>query len=418
MSNRTLIVLSKVYPFYPEFLQNEVDAIEAHYDRVIILCCSARKQDILNQPIGSKYVVYRRNETQKPKLKYIKYALIGFTMLGRNNAYREEWNSHKGLGKKIAIAYSTGKVESELKYALKAIKDFSLEDDVVTVYSYWFTDTAIVSAMLKKEIKCRGIQALTRAHGVDLYESRNKLNFIPYRNFCMRELDYIFPCSKDGEMYLKSKFPDAKAVIKHSYLGTKESGLNPEEKSPFYRIVSCSNIVKVKRIDLIIKTLQVLESREIYDIEWVCIGGGPLLDTIKAESNTIKKIAIEFMGPTPNNEVRNYYRNNHIDLFINTSSSEGLPVSIMEAQSMGIPVMATDVGGTKEIVLEETGILLSSNPNPMEIADKIQYMMSLSEESINRIRKSARRNYLDKFNSDINYENFHANLAADWQADI
>ena len=40
----------------------------------------------------------------------------------------------------------------------------------------------------------------------------------------------------------------------------------------------------------------------------------------------------------------NYY------LFVNVSSSEGIPVSIMEASSVGIPCLATDVGGTGEII--------------------------------------------------------------------
>ncbi|MFR4320263.1 MAG: glycosyltransferase [Blautia massiliensis (ex Durand et al. 2017)] len=45
---------------------------------------------------------------------------------------------------------------------------------------------------------------------------------------------------------------------------------------------------------------------------------------------------------------------------MNVSSSEGIPVSIMEATSFGIPGIATDAGGTKEIIRDkENGVLLS-----------------------------------------------------------
>ena len=64
------------------------------------------------------------------------------------------------------------------------------------------------------------------------------------------------------------------------------------------------------------------------------------------------------MGHYPNEELLRYYGSNHVDLFINTSSTEGVPVSIMEAQSFGIPVIATDTGGVKEVVTEGTGSLL------------------------------------------------------------
>ena len=44
-----------------------------------------------------------------------------------------------------------------------------------------------------------------------------------------------------------------------------------------------------------------------------------------------------------------------VDLFLTVSANEGIPVSIMEAQSFGIPVIATDVGGISEIVNNVNG---------------------------------------------------------------
>lgn len=47
------------------------------------------------------------------------------------------------------------------------------------------------------------------------------------------------------------------------------------------------------------------------------------------------------------------------DVFVNPSYSEGLPTSVMEAASIGLPVIATDVGGTREIIADyKTGILI------------------------------------------------------------
>jgi glycosyltransferase involved in cell wall biosynthesis len=52
------------------------------------------------------------------------------------------------------------------------------------------------------------------------------------------------------------------------------------------------------------------------------------------------------------------YRNLAPDVFINVSSSEGVPVSIMEAMSFGIPAIATDAGGNREIVNSSSGFLI------------------------------------------------------------
>jgi glycosyltransferase involved in cell wall biosynthesis len=69
--------------------------------------------------------------------------------------------------------------------------------------------------------------------------------------------------------------------------------------------------------------------------------------------------------------VRDFYLTQPVDVFVNASTTEGVPVSIMEAMSFGVPVVATDVGGTGELVNSRNGALLVPNPTPAEIADAI-----------------------------------------------
>lgn len=78
-----------------------------------------------------------------------------------------------------------------------------------------------------------------------------------------------------------------------------------------------------------------------------------------------------FKGRVDNSEVQQFYSENKIDCFITTSSTEGLPVSIMEAMSYEIPIVATDVGGIRELI-DGNGVLLSSNPTIEEISDAIE----------------------------------------------
>jgi glycosyltransferase involved in cell wall biosynthesis len=68
------------------------------------------------------------------------------------------------------------------------------------------------------------------------------------------------------------------------------------------------------------------------------------------------------------------------------SESEGVPVSIMEAQSFGIPVIATNVGGTSEIVNERVGILLSDNPTRNDVCKALEEVLksNISREFIKK----------------------------------
>ena len=72
-----------------------------------------------------------------------------------------------------------------------------------------------------------------------------------------------------------------------------------------------------------------------------------------------------------NQQIIDFYAKTPLDLFINVSESEGIPVSIMEAMSFGIPAIATNVGGTNEIVNQKNGYLIDSESTSEEISNYI-----------------------------------------------
>lgn len=108
-------------------------------------------------------------------------------------------------------------------------------------------------------------------------------------------------------------------------------------------------------------------------------------------------------------EIFNFYKSMPVDLFLTVSANEGIPVSIMEAQSFGIPVIATAVGGIPEIVNNINGLLLSANPSPLEIAEAI--FKAFSEKEIwGKKRMYSRRNWEENYNAEKNYNAFAAEL--------
>jgi colanic acid/amylovoran biosynthesis glycosyltransferase len=160
----------------------------------------------------------------------------------------------------------------------------------------------------------------------------------------------------------------------------------------------------VKRLDLIIAVLQKLK---LTNLKWIHFGDGPLRKEIE---NIAKKklvnLKFEFKGLTPNNEILDFYHENFIDLFLNLSDSEGIPVSIMEALSAGIPVLATDVGGTGEVVNNNHGFLIPQNLNSDEVAHIINNYF-YSESGLNRkLRENAYKYWEENYNAESNYMEF------------
>jgi glycosyltransferase involved in cell wall biosynthesis len=172
-------------------------------------------------------------------------------------------------------------------------------------------------------------------------------------------------------------------------------------------LVSCSTLKPVKRVHLIIEALARVES---LDITWIHFGYGSLQTELEAliieKLSSKNNIHPRIHGAITNHDLFQFYSHNYVDLFINTSSSEGLPVSIMEAQSFGIPTVAMDVGGVSEIVGAETGVLLHPDDPPEQIAKAIRELLSLPKEQKDRLRKNVMDQWETHYNAEKNYPDF------------
>ena len=106
----------------------------------------------------------------------------------------------------------------------------------------------------------------SRAHSYDLYEERNDLCYLPLRRYILDGLDYVFTCSEHGMRYLCERYPDHRAMILTSYLGTcdlPDKSLEAQD-GPF-AWSRCSRVAEVKRVELLAQALRVLdgEGREV-----------------------------------------------------------------------------------------------------------------------------------------------------------
>ena len=70
-----------------------------------------------------------------------------------------------------------------------------------------------------------------------------------------------------------------------------------------------------------------------------------------------------------------------MDIYVSTSTKEGLPYSILEAMTANLPIIATNVGGVPEMINNKNGILIEPK-NYKDLADKIKYLIDHKTESL------------------------------------
>lgn len=272
------------------------------------------------------------------------------------------------------------------------------------LYSLWMNDWALALAVLKAQGKIRNF--VFRCGGFDIYDERHEGNYLPFRYFIYQQASGIFPNSVMGENYLKNKKIFSEK-IKVKYLGTGDHGINElKAGSDNFTLVSCSNLIPLKRVHLIIEILK----RVNFKLTWVHFGDGACLPEIEALIKTVpSNITAELKGSVPNPDIIAFYKTVPVNLFITTSETEGLPVSIQEAISFGIPVIATNVGGIPEIVNEQTGFLIEKDFNVDKVADLIRSFKT-SPKNEQLFREGVRRFWKNHFNANDVYTRFAEEL--------
>lgn len=84
------------------------------------------------------------------------------------------------------------------------------------------------------------------------------------------------------------------------------------------------------------------------------------------------------------------------DIFVLSSNYEGLPLSVLEAMSMGLPVVSTDVGGVSEAVLAGQTGLLSAREDAAGLRENIE-TLAAKEQLRGQFSARARCHYLENF---------------------
>ena len=273
-------------------------------------------------------------------------------------------------------------------------------------YGFWFAPYTYALANFAEKTSAI---CVARAHGYDIYKERTEVNFFPFRDKAVKRIDHIYVASEAGTKYLQKSWPMYSSKFSCSYLGVEDPKVrNPKNSANRIHILSCSSIVDVKRVPLIAEVLSsLLQRNPNLNLTWTHIGDGPQMGQVRRVLQNSSKLSLSsnLIGRKSKEEIESLYENVPIDLFINLSTTEGVPVSIMEAMSFGIPVLATEVGGNSEIVDATTGSLVPSNSNADYLVNRISQILA-DRVDLNSKRDECYAKWKKCFNSETNYPLF------------
>lgn len=406
-----LVLLTKTYPYGKgeEFIEDEIPRLAEHFEKIFILATSTEDGAVQTRSIPANVTVHPiAARTVRKALVGNGLSLFPFTSCG-GLVDDEEHNNIRGNPKRRAyLLYFIAKAKGVYKECARLLRKYDLTAyDGVTFYSFWFYDVALAALWLSRDCQNPVKKTVSRAHRYDLYPDAGSANYLPLRRYLLEHLDAVYPCSQNGTEYLSDRYPPYARKVHTAYLGTQDFGMGPENPGDTVEIVSCCHLAPVKRVELLAQALALLAG-EKKKLHWTHFGGGESLEALKTyAAEHLSFMQTDFPGTVKNADLLDYYRTHPVDWFVNTSSSEGLPVSIMEACSFGIPVIATDVGGTSEIVREgETGYLLKADLTPEDLAELLRRLLRQKKAEHTALREGCRRVWQENFCARVNFDRF------------
>ncbi|MHB0993297.1 MAG: glycosyltransferase [Sulfurovum sp.] len=399
---KKVILITSSFPYYSgeQFLETEINYHDG-VDTIILPISSDEKIRTIPNKIKLDTFLVEKKHTIVKKVYY------RLKSLGSDIFYKEFF-SQVGVNLKRMKPFLSSMYGYQRSYNIfdNYFKDQkNLENTIV--YTYWNTEATYALQSLKKKY---GYKLVSRIHGGDLYQDRRANCYMPLKHLFTDNINKVFTITQSANEYLSKTYGFKDEILELSRLGVDDNFIKCNSSlENHFSIASCSFLVDLKRVDKIIDSIAILsEHYPSITFEWNHIGSGSLAVKLQQYareklSNT-SNVKYKFLGHLDNQEVYEFYKNNAVDVFINVSEAEGVPVSIMEAMSCHIPIVAPKVGGISDMIInKKSGKLLSIK---CEVDELVEALSDIEFFKNRETRAKSYEVYLEKYDAKKNYIEF------------
>jgi glycosyltransferase involved in cell wall biosynthesis len=401
-----LVLLTDYFPYgnvSETFLETEIETLAERFEQVLVLP-SHRAPGIRPLPPNVELVTMDWLEEPSSAAKWRALASReSARVLTTTLAARPRLRSY--LRRRRLYLDNLARAVLKSRSLAAFARERRLEDALF--YDYWLENSTLALALLRAAGKIR--VGIARAHSFDVYDENWGGDPIPFQDYKGKGLDVVFAISMNGRDHLEQQVPSLRGTIRVQRLGVPEPQQLPPAGSPDKPlVVSCARMADVKRVDMIPEVLAGFDR----PVRWIHFGDGPARARVEAAARKLPaNVEWELRGQVDNRAVLEFYARNHVDALVSFSISEGLPVSMMEAQSYGIPIVACGINGVPEIVTAETGVCLPADVGVAAATEALASVLDPGRFDRDRVRAFFENN----FKATVNYNSFSDEIIDVWK---
>jgi len=351
------------------------------------------------------YVYWEINELLKRGIN-VKILMLGnsprssmWQRISGLNRESDSYVNHKIIIEHFIDTRELNGIEDYIKMA-QTLSQFLIKEPVNRIHVHFAKREAQIGLQLSKIL---GIPFSVTAHANDIFVPMN----IRELQYLLRESPLIFTISKFNKKCLEKYISTEDASrIKVTYLGIDNHNLPKRESfSKDYFSIYCvaSGLAEKKGVLYLVKACEILKQKG-FSFKCFVIGSDPdgkILDQLRLE---IVELGlgeeIKLPGVLPSDEVLHEIAK--CDVFVlpcvksENGDMDGIPVSLIEAMGIGVPVVSTIVSGIPELISNKENGLLVMQKDPAAIAEAVINICNNPGDS-EKMGKAAQKTVKEKF---------------------
>lgn len=232
------------------------------------------------------------------------------------------------------------------------------------------------------------VKIIIHLHGsefVKWYRSVNKNKQEEIKKF-LRSIDMLIVLGNKWKKKILQIEPKTKLVVISNAVKIPEE--NRIRNSTVFNLLYLGVLIPRKGILDLLKAIRLLKyDKNIKNFRLIIAGNGKLYDSLRNKSKDLKiNDIVQFVGWVDQEGKEKLFK--QAQALILPSYNEGLPMSILEAISYGLPVIASNVGDISAAVIDEKNGYLVEPGNVSELVDCIYKLITNKEKYRNMSRES------------------------------
>jgi len=257
-------------------------------------------------------------------------------------------------------------------------------------------------------LRLRGIKLISTLHGLTelpAVKSCTGIHFKSLVNYLLLSRFFITVAVSINIRNLLTNshyFSPVKIEVIHNGIDLPEQAPQKKESAPFV-IGSSGRLFPVKDYPLMVEIARLVAATAAMNVRFGLAGDGPGMPALEALIQSYN-LSSSFSLKGHQDDMDSFYRG--LNVYLNTSLHEGIPMTILEAMSHGLPVIAPAVGGIVEIIDDGIDGFLIDSRNPQDFADKC-ILLNEDMELLNKMKRAAREKAEKSFSAQRMAESYY-----------